>query len=89
MKAGTELGKQAKSLIEKGELVPDSVVIGMIASKLDSNKSAKGFIFDGFPRTTAQAEALDKTVSYTHLAGGFAVRPCLPRAVLCLSLIHI
>ena len=68
MKAGTELGKQAKSLIEKGELVPDSVVIGMIASKLDSNKSAKGFIFDGFPRTTAQAEALDKMLAERTLA---------------------
>ncbi len=68
MAAGTELGKQAKSLIEKGELVPDKVVIGMIASKLDQNKDAKGFIFDGFPRTTAQAEALDAMLSGQKLA---------------------
>jgi adenylate kinase len=45
--------------MERGELVPDEVVVGMIASMLDRNPSAKGFIFDGFPRTTAQATALD------------------------------
>ncbi len=55
----TPLGLEAKSFMEKGELVPDSVVIGMIKNKLESNKDAKGFIFDGFPRTVAQAEALD------------------------------
>ena len=56
---GTELGLEAKKLMDKGVLVPDEVVIGMISNKLDSNKEAKGFIFDGFPRTVAQAEALD------------------------------
>jgi adenylate kinase len=59
IKNGTKLGLEAKSFMDKGALVPDSVVIGMIGSKLDQNKNAKGFIFDGFPRTTAQAEALD------------------------------
>jgi adenylate kinase len=68
MTAGTDLGKQAKSLIEKGELVPDAIVIGMIASKLDQNKSANGFIFDGFPRTTAQAAALDKMLAERKIA---------------------
>lgn len=58
--AGTQLGLEAKKLMDAGALVPDEVVIGMISSKLDQNKNAKGFIFDGFPRTTAQAEALDK-----------------------------
>ena len=57
--AGTPLGLQAKSLIDKGELVPDEVVEGMIASELQSHSDVKGFIFDGFPRTTAQAEHLD------------------------------
>ena len=57
--AGTELGLEAKNYMEKGELVPDSVVIGMIKSKLESNKDSKGFIFDGFPRTVDQAKALD------------------------------
>jgi adenylate kinase len=56
---GTELGLEAKKLMDDGKLVPDVVVIGMISNKLDSNKGAKGFIFDGFPRTVAQAEALD------------------------------
>ena len=57
--AGTALGLEAKTLMDKGILVPDAVVIGMIASRMEQNPDAKGFIFDGFPRTTAQAEALD------------------------------
>jgi adenylate kinase len=57
---GTALGLEAKSLMDKGELVPDAVVIGMIGNKLKSNAGAAGFIFDGFPRTIPQAEALDK-----------------------------
>lgn len=57
--ASTKLGTEAKSYMEKGELVPDEVVIGMIRSKLESSKEAKGFIFDGFPRTVDQAKALD------------------------------
>jgi adenylate kinase len=57
--AGTALGLEAKTLMDRGDLVPDEVVIGMISSKLDNNPSANGFIFDGFPRTSAQAEALD------------------------------
>ena len=61
--AGTQLGLEAKKLMDAGNLVPDEIVIGMISSKVDANKDAKGFIFDGFPRTTAQAEALDKLLS--------------------------
>ena len=57
--AGTTLGMEAKALMDRGDLVPDEVVIAMISSKLDNNPNAKGFIFDGFPRTSAQAEALD------------------------------
>jgi adenylate kinase len=56
---GTSLGLEAKSLMDKGELVPDSVVIGMIRNKISANKTSNGFIFDGFPRTIPQAEALD------------------------------
>jgi len=59
IKNGTALGLEAKKLMDAGILVPDEVVIGMIESKLEENKSANGFIFDGFPRTTAQAKALD------------------------------
>ena len=61
--AGTELGKQAKSLIEAGELVPDSVVEGMIETAFDTIKGFDGFLLDGFPRTIAQAEALDKMLA--------------------------
>ena len=57
--AGTALGMEAKKLMDNGDLVPDAVVIGMIKSKLEKNADAQGFIFDGFPRTSAQAEALD------------------------------
>jgi adenylate kinase len=56
---GTALGLKAKEIMDKGELVSDEIVIGMIESKLDENTRAKGFIFDGFPRTAAQAVALD------------------------------
>ena len=60
---GTPLGQQAKTLIDQGLLVPDEVVEGMIASELDNNPDVRGFIFDGFPRTTAQAEHLDKLLA--------------------------
>ncbi len=56
----TPLGLEAKSIMDKGQLVPDEVVIGMISSALEANPEAKGFLFDGFPRTVAQSEALDK-----------------------------
>ncbi|MBW8323344.1 MAG: adenylate kinase [Prolixibacteraceae bacterium] len=55
----TPLGLEAKSYMDKGFLVPDSIVIGMIKSILQNDKEAKGYIFDGFPRTVAQAKALD------------------------------
>jgi adenylate kinase len=56
----TPLGLEAQQFIDKGQLVPDEVVIGMISSALEENPTATGFLFDGFPRTVAQAEALDK-----------------------------
>lgn len=56
---GTELGKKAKAIMDSGKLVSDEIVIGMIADSMGRAKNAKGFIFDGFPRTTAQAKALD------------------------------
>src|SRR5579863_8755446 len=59
----TPLGLAAKSIIEKGQLVPDEVVIEIISSALDNNPKAHGFLFDGFPRTTAQAQALDKLLA--------------------------
>lgn len=59
IKNGTELGILAKSFMDKGDLVPDEVTINMLQAEVEKNPEAKGFIFDGFPRTTAQSEALD------------------------------
>lgn len=56
----TPLGIEAKSFMDKGQLVPDEVVIGMVDSYFEKHKDSKGFLFDGFPRTVAQAKALDK-----------------------------
>jgi len=56
----TPLGLEAKSFMDKGHLVPDEVVIGMIDSSLEKHKDASGFLFDGFPRNVAQSRALDK-----------------------------
>lgn len=64
----TPLGIEAKNFMDKGQLVPDEVVIGMISSALDHNPNAKGFLFDGFPRTEAQAEALDKLLKLKKTA---------------------
>jgi adenylate kinase len=65
---GTTLGLEAKKLMDEGILVPDEVVIGMISNKLDANPDAKGFIFDGFPRTVAQASALDNLLEEKNTA---------------------
>lgn len=64
IKGETELGKLAKSYMDKGQLVPDEVTIGMLESEASKHQNVSGFIFDGFPRTMQQAEALDK-----YLAG--------------------
>ncbi len=66
----TPLGLEAKNLMDKGQLVPDEVVIGMISSALDTYRDVNGFLFDGFPRTTAQAEALDKLLDFNKTSIG-------------------
>ncbi|MBN8859726.1 MAG: adenylate kinase [Sphingobacteriales bacterium] len=66
--AETPLGLEAKGFMDRGQLVPDEVVIGMISSALDANPDANGFLFDGFPRTEAQAEALDKLLKLKKTA---------------------
>ncbi|MCU0448962.1 MAG: adenylate kinase [Bernardetiaceae bacterium] len=73
--AQTPLGMEAKKLMDKGELVPDQVVIGMIGHKVEANPQAPGFIFDGFPRTVAQAQALDQLLQAngTAIAGMVAL----------------
>ena len=63
--AGTPLGLQAKALIEAGSLVPDEVVEGMIEAKFQGTEGVDGFLLDGFPRTIAQAEALDAMLAKT------------------------
>src|SRR5574344_1345515 len=63
MKNNTELGKTAKDYIDKGQLVPDSLIVDMLAKTMDGFKDAKGIIFDGFPRTVAQAEALKQMLA--------------------------
>lgn len=59
VRAETELGRTAKEYMDRGDLVPDEVIVGVIAERLDSSEARDGFILDGFPRTTPQAEALD------------------------------
>lgn len=68
IKGETELGRLAKSYMDKGNLVPDEVTISMLEAEVDKNPAAKGFIFDGFPRTTPQAEALDKFLTSKNTA---------------------
>ncbi len=60
---GTPLGKEAKVIMERGELVPDKIVLGLVEERVKQNDCKKGFILDGFPRNTAQAEALDKLLN--------------------------
>ena len=59
----TELGRTAQEYMDRGDLVPDGVIVGVIAERIDSPEALDGFILDGFPRTTPQAEALDATLS--------------------------
>jgi adenylate kinases len=75
MSNDTPLGQEAKAYIAKGELVPDSVTIGMLRNKVEKHPDAQGFIFDGFPRTIPQAEALDALLQSmgTEVAGLIAL----------------
>lgn len=63
VKAGTEQGKQAKSFMDAGKLVPDEVIIGIIRERIQAADCQNGYLFDGFPRTEAQAEALDRMLA--------------------------
>lgn len=76
--AGTALGKEAKSYMDKGELVPDSVVLGMVEERLKQDDCKKGYILDGFPRNTAQAEALDKMLAALNMSLTGAVSVDVP-----------
>ncbi len=67
-KAGTPIGLQAKDIMDRGELVPDEVVVGIVADRIEEPDAKKGFILDGFPRTVPQAEALDRMLEEKGLA---------------------
>src|SRR5579864_3569824 len=64
--AGTELGKRCKAIMERGDLVSDEVVVGIISERLDQPDCTGGAVFDGFPRTVPQAEALDRMLAGRH-----------------------
>lgn len=69
----TSLGKEAKNFMDKGQLVPDEIVIGMISSALDNNTQVNGFLFDGFPRTQAQSKALDELLQQKNTEIGIVL----------------
>ena len=76
---GTPLGKEAKSYMDKGELVPDKVVIGLIEDRLTQPDCKKGFILDGFPRNTAQAETLDAMLKKLNMPLDSALSVYVPK----------
>jgi adenylate kinase len=95
IKSGTELGKNAKSFIDKGQLVPDEVVVGIVADRIKQDDCKKGFLLDGFPRTVAQADALGKLTEIDYVINiivDFAVitnRICGRRMCCCGETYHI
>ena len=76
--AGTPLGKEAKAYMDRGELVPDKVVLGMVKERLSQNDCKKGFILDGFPRNVAQAESRDKMLSEMNMPLDLALNLDVP-----------
>ncbi|MCG9968646.1 adenylate kinase [Pelotomaculum terephthalicicum JT] len=79
IKEGTDMGKKAKEYMDKGELVPDSVVVGMVKDRISQPDCAKGFLLDGFPRTVAQAEALDQTFKELGIKADGVINIDVPR----------
>lgn len=77
--AGTPLGKEAKAIMERGELVPDKIVLGLVEERLKQNDCKNGFILDGFPRNTAQAEALDKLLNDLNMPLDSALSVDVPK----------
>ena len=83
----SDLGLKAKAIMDKGELVSDEIVIGMIRNKINANLDSKGFIFDGFPRTVAQAAALDKVLAESGKAISLMVTLEVPNEEVILRLL--
>jgi adenylate kinase len=81
VREGTELGKQAKGYMDRGELVPDSLIMEMMEVRLQEEDCKNGFILDGFPRTIPQAEALKRIVESLRISLGFVVNLEVPREV--------
>ncbi|SHI73413.1 adenylate kinase [Desulfofundulus thermosubterraneus] len=79
IKEGTEMGKKAKEYMDKGELVPDDVVVGMVRDRLQKPDCVKGFLLDGFPRTLAQAQALDDTLQTMGIQLDAVINIAVPR----------
>lgn len=79
IKDGTEMGIKAKEYLDKGELVPDSVVVGMVKERLSRPDCSGGFLLDGFPRTVAQAEALDETLKSMGIKLDGVINILVPR----------
>ena len=67
VKAGTPVGLKAKDIMDRGELVPDEIVVAIVADRIDEPDAKNGFILDGFPRTVAQADALDRMLAEKNL----------------------
>jgi adenylate kinase len=82
VEAGTPLGRKAQAVMEAGELVPDDVVIGLIRERVFKPDARKGFLLDGFPRTIAQAESLEKLLSEGRMALDAVVNLVVPEEVL-------
>ncbi|WP_428910409.1 adenylate kinase [Niallia sp. Krafla_26] len=82
IKEGTELGLQAKSFMDKGDLVPDEVTIGIVRERLSKDDCNKGFLLDGFPRTVAQAEALENILSDLNKKINFVINIDVDKEIL-------
>ena len=79
---GTEIGVEAKSIIDKGELVSDEIVIGIVRERIFSKECERGYMLDGFPRTLAQAEKLDQILSDRNQKIDIVIRLCVPDDIL-------